>query len=202
MRMRIAIGCVLFSSGAWAAPVDNLHRLLEGVTSFKANFEQMILDAAGTRLQESQGRFELKRPGMFRWQTQEPFPQLLVSNGETLWLYDQDLEQVTRKPLDLRLSNTPVLLLTGDVATLHSSFIIDGPDSGDTGLYKLIPRDPQAQFTVMRILFDQKVPQEMQLEDSLGQRTSLVFRDWSLNATLMDADFNFVPPPGVDLITE
>ncbi len=202
MRMRIAIGCILVSSSAWAAPVDNLHRLLEGVNSFTANFQQMILDAAGTRLQESQGRFALKRPGMFRWQTEEPFPQLLVSDGQTLWLYDQDLEQVTRKPLDLRLSNTPVLLLTGDVATLNNSFIIEGPDSGDTGLYKLIPRDEQAQFTVMRILFDQKVPQEMQLEDSLGQRTSLVFRDWTLNAALMDTDFSFTPPSGVDLIAE
>ncbi len=181
---------------------QNLNRLLTAVSSMSASFEQVVLDGGGTRLQQSQGELVLARPGKFRWRTEEPFPQLLVSNGQTLWIYDQDLEQVTQQVVDHRLTNTPALLLSGDLQSLQQSFDIQGPVEGDTGLFRLQPVDPEAMFAILRILFENGVPMEMQLEDNLGQKTSLYFSNLQLNPEVGDEQFEFQVPDGVDLIAE
>ncbi len=180
----------------------NLSRLLTGVSTLSASFEQVVLDGGGTRLQRSEGDLVLARPGKFRWRTDEPFPQLLVSNGQTLWIYDQDLEQVTQQAVDQRLTNTPALLLSGDLQSLQQSFNIDGPADGESGLYRLQPIDQDAMFVILRILFEDGVPMEMQLEDNLGQKTSLYFSDLQLNTEIDEKLFEFQVPDGVDLITE
>lgn len=198
------IAWLLASASAHAASTagQNLSRLLTGVSSLSASFEQVVLDGGGTRLQQSQGTLVLARPGKFRWRTEEPFPQLLVSNGQTLWIYDEDLEQVTRQAVDQRLTNTPALLLSGDLDSLQQSFDIQGPVDGDSGLYRLQPIDQEAMFSMLRIVFESGVPMEMQLEDNLGQKTSLYFSDLHLNP-VVDADqFEFQVPDGVDLIAE
>ncbi|MEH6649786.1 MAG: outer membrane lipoprotein chaperone LolA [Motiliproteus sp.] len=181
---------------------QNLNRLLAGVGSLSASFEQTVLDGGGTRLQQSHGELLLARPGKFRWSTAEPFPQLLVSDGDTLWIYDQDLEQVTQQAVDKRLTNTPALLLSGDLESLQQSFQISGPLSGDNGNYRLTPIDEEAMFSTLLIAFKDGLPVEMQLEDSLGQKTSLNFNDLVLNPDVSDAEFVFQVPDGVDLIAE
>ncbi|WP_421862892.1 outer membrane lipoprotein chaperone LolA [Motiliproteus sp.] len=181
---------------------QNLHRLLGKIDSLSARFEQLVLDGGGTRLQQSQGEMVLARPGKFRWRTDEPFPQLLVSDGETLWMYDEDLEQVTRQAVDQQLSNTPALLLSGDLATLQDSFQIQGPVDSDTGTFRLVPNSQDALFAVLRMQFDQGVPIEMQLEDNLGQQTSVHFYDLAINPSLEARQFEFEVPEGVDLIEQ
>lgn len=185
-----------------ATPSENLNRLLSDFNGFAADFEQLVLDSSGTGLQESHGRVQLQRPGRFRWRTDEPFPQLLVSDGEQLWLYDEDLEQVTRQKVDPQLSNTPALLLSGDISALDASFVIQGPAEGDSGVFTLLPRDENAQFEVMRIRLEEGIPREMQLEDSLGQKTSLLFEQIELNPELPPDLFTFDVPEGVDLLVE
>ncbi|WP_207062197.1 outer membrane lipoprotein chaperone LolA [Motiliproteus sp. SC1-56] len=185
-----------------ATPAENLNRLLSGFESLSADFEQLVLDSSETRLQESRGQVSLQRPGRFRWRTEAPFPQLLVSDGEQLWLYDEDLEQVTQQSLDQRLTNTPALLLSGDLSALDNAFDIQGPAEGESGVFSLRPRDDSAQFVVMRLYLEAGVPREMQLEDSLGQKTSLLFDNVELNPPLSAEVFTFEVPPGVDLIVE
>lgn len=203
LLLACAFGGLCLSPVAMAEePGARLNSLLSRMDSFSARFEQMVLDNSGSRLQESQGVVELQRPGKFRWETLEPFPQLLVSDGETLWLYDQDLEQVTQKTLDERLSQTPALLLSGDLHTLREAFDIQGPEEGDSGIFDLQPRDPEAMFTRLRLYFESGVLQEMQLEDNLGQRTSLLFLNQALNAGFEAQRFQFTVPEGVDVITE
>ncbi len=194
---------LLYSQSATAATsADNLSRLLTPITSLSADFEQLILDNNGTRMQSSQGHVELMKPGFFKWKTVEPFPQEIVSNGKTLWLYDEDLEQVTQQPVDSRVSHTPALLFSGSADQIAENFSVTGPIAGDDGLYKLTPKDDEALYTVIRILFVSGTPAEMQLEDNLGQKTSLQFREISLNKPLSASDFEFDIPAGVDLIVE
>ncbi len=204
MGLGLWVALALASLAAQAADTAaaNLNRLLLGMTSFQADFEQMVLDSSGTRLQESQGQVALQRPGQFRWETQEPFPQLLVSNGRTLWLYDEDLEQVTEKPLDERIGHTPALLLSGDLTALEESFRVRGPVAEDTGVYDLEPLREESMFSRLRLYFEAGLLAEMQLEDSLGQRTSLLFRNQRINPVLAPELFVFEPPAGVDVITE
>ncbi|MCW8885850.1 MAG: outer membrane lipoprotein chaperone LolA [Motiliproteus sp.] len=193
-----------FSSYSFAnnTATENLHRLLSTLNSFSADFEQLVLDSSGSRLQASHGHVDLRRPGLFRWQTNEPFPQLLVSDGETLWLYDEDLEQVTQQSVDRRLTNTPALLLSGDLSDLQKSFVISGPVIGDEGVYRLTPIDENAMFAVMRIMFTEGQPVEMQLEDNLGQQTSVVFSNRLFNPMLDPDLFTFEIPEDADVIVE
>ncbi len=201
----ILLGLLLGLQATLAAAdsaTENLNRLLSGLSSFSADFEQLVLDNSGSRMQTSHGHVDLQRPGLFRWRSDEPFPQLLVSDGQWLWLYDADLEQVTQQAVDKRLTNTPALLLSGDLQQLGDSFRVAGPASGDDGVFRLTPVDENALFAVMRIMFKAGVPLEMQLEDNLGQQTSVVFHDYQLNPALDRQLFSFTVPEGVDLIVE
>ncbi len=204
VRVGVLLAVTLLSSSLQAADTaaQNLNRLLSQLTSLEANFEQLVLDGSGKRMQEVQGAMVLARPGKFRWQTAEPFPQLLVSDGQTLWLYDQDLEQVTQQSVDLKLSNTPALLLSGNLDDLETSFRVQGPVAGDSGVYRLLPNNPDALFVALRILFAAGVPTEMQLEDNLGQKTGIHFRDIRVNPEVDEAQFTFQVPAGVDVLTE
>src|SRR5690606_28441020 len=99
-----------------ASAAKRLSELLSQSQTLTGKFSQLTLDASGTNLQESTGEMFLKRPGQFRWHTDPPLEQLLVSDGKQVWLYDPDLEQVTIQQLDQRLTHTPALLLSGDVS--------------------------------------------------------------------------------------
>ncbi|MFT5721453.1 MAG: outer membrane lipoprotein carrier protein [Motiliproteus sp.] len=203
-RLGVLLGAILLSSSLHAAdtPAQNLSLLLNKINSLSATFEQLVLDGSGRRLQQVYGEMVLARPGKFRWRTEEPFPQLLVSNGQTLWLYDQDLEQVTRRPVDHRLSSTPALLLSGNLDDLENTFRVQGPVEGDSGVFRLLPKNEEALFVVLRIGFAAGVPTEMQLEDNLGQKTGINFSDILLNPEVDDSQFEFQVPAGIDLITE
>jgi outer membrane lipoprotein carrier protein len=204
MRLTVfGLTALLFVGSAQAqTAAQNLSRLLSGLNSLSAQFEQLVLDGGGTRLQQSQGEMWLARPGKFRWRTAEPFPQLLVSNGQTLWLYDEDLEQVSQQPVDQRLSNTPALLLNGDLTSLQQNFQVEGPSDGNSGRYRLTPLSDQALFEELQLRFEAGVPVEMQLGDNLGQKTSVHFSSIEINLKLDAELFEFQVPEGVDLIVE
>src|SRR5690606_35728590 len=127
MTMRL-IRLLLIAALAFAAlpaqadeekAAQRLTELLNQAQTLTARFSQLTLDGSGSRLQETSGELALKRPGQFRWHTDAPLEQLLVSNGKQIWLYDPDLEQVTIQTLDQRLSHTPALLLSGDVSQIR-----------------------------------------------------------------------------------
>jgi len=137
--------------------VQRLTELLNQAQTINARFSQLTLDGSGTQLQETAGQLALKRPGLFRWHTDAPMEQLLVSNGEKVWLYDPDLQQVTIQTLDQRLTHTP---------------------------------------------FRNKVLNDMQLIDSIGQRTNILFLNVKMNEPQDDAQFTFEIPAGADVIQE
>ena len=114
-----------------SAAVQRLTGLLNKAQTLTARFSQLTLDGSGTRLQETAGQLSLKRPGLFRWHTDAPNEQLLISNGEKVWLYDPDLEQVTIQKLDQRLTQTPALLLSGDISKISESFAITYKEGGN-----------------------------------------------------------------------
>ena len=139
------------------AATQRLTELLNQAQTISARFSQLTLDASGTQLQETAGQLVLKRPGLFRWHTDEPMEQLLVSNGQKVWLYDPDLEQVTIQTLDQRLTHTPALLLSGDVSQIRENFEISGggflaTGKDDEAVHKI------AEWVRMRIAFYGSTP--------------------------------------------
>ncbi|CDF84716.1 outer membrane lipoprotein chaperone LolA [Pseudomonas sp. QL9] len=184
------------------ASTQRLSGLLSKAQTMTARFSQLTLDGSGTRLQETAGNLALKRPGLFRWHTDAPQEQLLISNGEKVWLYDPDLQQVTIQKLDQRLTQTPALLLSGDISKIHESFDITGKDGGNVVDFILKPKDKDTLFDSLRISFRNGVVNDMQLIDSVGQRTNILFFDVKMNEPVDAKQFVFEAPKGVDVIQE
>ncbi|MBD9501108.1 outer membrane lipoprotein chaperone LolA [Pseudomonas sp. BGr12] len=184
------------------AAAQRLSGMLTKAQTMTARFSQLTLDGSGTRLQETAGTLGLKRPGLFRWHTDAPNEQLLISNGEKIWLYDPDLEQVTIQKLDQRLTQTPALLLSGDVSKIGQSFDITAKDGGNVVDFTLKPKSKDTLFDSLRISFRSGVVNDMQLIDSVGQRTNILFFDVKMNEAMDAKQFVFDVPKGVDVIQE
>ena len=185
-----------------AEAAERLNELLSRAQTMTGGFSQMTLSSNGANLQETTGTLALKRPGMFRWHTDPPLEQLLVSDGERIWLYDPDLQQVTIQTMDKRLSHTPALLLSGDVSQLQESFDIEWSKGGSVQDFTLTPKEADSMFDSLRVSFSDGVINDMQMSDPVGQRTNILFRNVELNAPLDDAQFTFEAPDGVDVISE
>ncbi|MCZ4322720.1 outer membrane lipoprotein chaperone LolA [Pseudomonas anguilliseptica] len=182
--------------------VQRLTELLNQAQTINARFSQLTLDGSGTQLQETAGQLALKRPGLFRWHTDAPMEQLLVSNGEKVWLYDPDLQQVTIQTLDQRLTHTPALLLSGDVSKIRENFDISHNEGGNVVDFILKPKSKDTLFDSLRLSFRNKVLNDMQLIDSIGQRTNILFLNVKMNEPQDDAQFTFEIPAGADVIQE
>ncbi|MBK3748307.1 outer membrane lipoprotein chaperone LolA [Stutzerimonas balearica] len=184
------------------ASTKRLTSLLSQADTLTGRFSQLSLDASGTQLQETSGELALKRPGQFRWHTDEPMEQLLVSNGEKVWLYDPDLQQVTIQQLDQRLTHTPALLLSGDVSTISENFEVSHKEVGDVIDFTLRPKARDTLFDSLRLSFRGGVINDMQLIDSVGQRTNMLFMGVKMNEPLKSGLFQFEIPEGADVISE
>ena len=182
--------------------VQRLTELLNQAQTINARFSQLTLDGSGTQLQETAGQLALKRPGLFRWHTDAPMEQLLVSNGEKVWLYDPDLQQVTIQTLDQRLTHTPALLLSGDVSKISENFEISHNEGGNVVDFILKPKSKDTLFDSLRLSFRNNVLNDMQLIDSIGQRTNILFLNVKMNEPQDDAQFTFEIPAGADVIQE
>jgi len=184
------------------ASTKRLTSLLSQADTLTGRFSQLSLDASGTQLQETSGELALKRPGQFRWHTDEPMEQLLVSNGEKVWLYDPDLQQVTIQQLDQRLTHTPALLLSGDVSTISENFEVSHKEVGDVIDFTLRPKARDTLFDSLRLSFRGGIINDMQLIDSVGQRTNILFMGVKMNEPLKSGLFQFEIPEGADVISE
>lgn len=185
-----------------SAAVKRLTELLNQAQTISARFSQLTLDGSGSQLQETAGELSLKRPGLFRWHTDAPQEQLLVSNGKKVWLYDPDLEQVTIQEMDQRLTHTPALLLSGDVSKISESFAISYKEAGNVVDFTLKPKSKDTLFDNLRLSFRSGVLNDMQLIDSIGQRTNILFLNVKMNQPIKESEFTFEVPEGADVIQE
>jgi outer membrane lipoprotein carrier protein len=194
----VPVGAVSAQSPAEAPAL--LRAFLAETVTLEAEFSQRMEEADGGHSQLSTGRFYLHRPQRFRWDYQSPTPQLVVADGEHLWLYDPDLEQVTVRRLDEGLSGTPAMLLSGG-AELDESFRLGAAYREDgVDWVELAPLADAADFAALRVGFEDGRLAAMELLDALGQATIIRFSALKLNVPLDPALFQFVPPPGADVI--
>lgn len=181
---------------------NKLSELLSQTQTISGTFSQLTLDSTGTQLQEASGQMVLQRPGLFRWHTDPPLEQLLVSNGEKVWLYDPDLLQVTVQKMDQRLTHTPALLLSGDVSQISENFTITYKEGGPVIDFILTPTAKDTLFDTLRLSFRNGVINDMQLLDAVGQRTNILFMGVKTNEDIAASEFVFEAPAGVDVIEE
>ena len=181
---------------------NKLSELLSHTQTITGTFSQLTLDSTGTQLQEASGQMVLQRPGLFRWHTDPPLEQLLVSNGEKVWLYDPDLMQVTVQKMDQRLTHTPALLLSGDVSKISENFNISYKEGGSVTDFILTPTAKDTLFDTLRLSFRNGVISDMQLMDAVGQRTNILFMGVTVNEQVDASQFAFTAPAGADVIED
>ncbi|MEM7065885.1 MAG: outer membrane lipoprotein chaperone LolA, partial [Cyanobacteria bacterium P01_B01_bin.77] len=182
------------------AATSRIERYLASLTTLSATFQQTLYDADGQRVQDSAGKLLIKRPGRFRWDYQEPYEQLVIADGERLWLYDADLEQATVKRLDGSLAGTPAMLLSGS-SDVGRDFDVQGEYAAEGLVWlQLAARSPNAEFSQVRLAFRGDDVELMELTDNLDQITRIELSDLERNPTLPDDAFAFVPPAGTDVV--
>jgi outer membrane lipoprotein carrier protein len=202
MLLVSALAAASLSAHAGEKDVQRLTQLLEKSQTIEANFSQLTVDASGTNLQQTSGTMTVKRPGLFYWHTDAPQEQVVVSDGKNVTLWDPDLEQATIKKLDARLNQTPALLLSGDVSKISQSFDISSLEQGEVMDFTLKPKTKDTLFDSLRVAFRKGLINEMQLVDSVGQRTNILFNGVKANAPVPESRFTFDIPKGADVIKE
>lgn len=177
-----------------------LDRFFKGLKTMRAQFVQTLLDANHNEKERSEGVLLLSRPGRFRLEYTKPYSQLYVADGKHVWMYDKDLEQITVRPETAALGSTPAALLSSDVPLDRNFRLTElGNHSGFTWL-ELRPKQKDATFTYIRLALDGDVVRAMEMGDSLGQTTRLYFDKVSRNPHLAASEFEFTPPPDVDVV--
>lgn len=197
----MALSCLMIVSQATMAgtAIDKLQNFHKTVKSFKADFTQKVFDETKQIVQSGEGTVVLLRPGKFRWNYSKPDKQVVTSNGKKIWIYDEDLEQVTIKTLSGTIGQTPARVLSG-IGSLDKNFkLIDQGVKSDIYWVKLQPKGKDNQFQGIRLGFNKSL-KVMELTDNLGQLTRIKFKNLVINPKVMTSIFTFKIPKGVDVI--
>ncbi len=194
--LSLSIGAVQAEEDA----VSRLNRFVAEVSEFQATFTQTVVDSEGNIIEQADGEFLLSRPGKFRWDYVTPYPQQIVADGQRIWFYDEDLEQITVKSQDETLADTPAGLLSGKSMPEDAYNITAVDKSDDLQWVALTPKDTESNFQRVQLGFDETGLQQMLMTDAFDQQTNLQFTDVKINPSLAADRFNFIPPAGVDVV--
>jgi outer membrane lipoprotein carrier protein len=168
--------------------------------SLKASFVQTIVAPDGSLESESSGEVWLQQPGLFRWSYGGDFPELIVADGEKLWMYDPTLEQVTVKPQSSLAENSPLMLLT-DLDLIDEQFTVtEVGDFEGMDLLELVSLNTESEFDRVMLGFKGQQLALMSLEDAFGLRTQIQFSDIDRNPKLEAGLFHFIPPENTDVV--
>lgn len=205
-RLIVAVACLVATQVVNASAIDKLHRFLESTKTMRADFAQIVVAKNGKKPQQSSGVMMFSRPGKFRWQIEKPYAQLLVGDGERVWIYDPDLRQVTVRKVDAALGSTPAALLVGEgggKSALEKNFTLrEAGEREGLEWLEAIPKTPDSGFEKLQLGFSGTDLKAMELFDNFGQTTSLFFSHLERNPSLAATQFRFTPPAGVDVIGE
>ncbi|MBL8326760.1 MAG: outer membrane lipoprotein chaperone LolA [Rubrivivax sp.] len=193
----------LAAPSARADGVERLREFAREVKGGEARFTQTVTSADGSRRKVSTGSFAFLRPNRFRFAYDKPVEQLIVSDGQKVWIYDADLDQASSRPLAKALGQTPAALLAG--TSPEQDFVLAAEPARE-GLewVRAAPKQREgATFQALRVAFRGKELAAVEITDNFGQRSLLQFTGWAPAAGLPAAErFRFVPPPGAEVVEQ
>ena len=189
------------SFAARADAVDTLREFVRDVKSGRAAFTQTVTSTDGARKKLSSGQFEFLRPNRFRFAYSKPFEQLIVADGNKVWIFDTDLNQASSRRIAQALGSTPAALLAG--SSLDTEFTLSAAPARDGLEWALAtPKAKNGAFQSMRVGFKGRELAAVEIIDSFGQRSLLNFSRFEANVAF-DADrFRFTPPAGADVVEQ
>lgn len=202
MRVVAAVAAVLcLGAGAvHASGIDQLNRFMSSTVTATGEFEQRVYNRDRKLVQESRGTLAFARPGRFRWVYSKPYPQVIVGDGDRVWIYDEDLNQVTVRRLGQALGSTPAALLAGANDALKAFELADQGKRDGLEWLEAVPREKESGFERIRMGFGFSGIERMELVDAFGQTTELRFSGLQRNPRVDPALFRFSPPKGADVV--
>lgn len=197
----VGLGLWLVLAVARADAVDTLREFVRDVKSGRAMFTQTVTSVDGNRRRSSSGSFEFQRPNRFRFAYTKPFEQLIVGDGQKVWIYDADLNQVSVRRLSQAIGATPAALLAG--GSLEQDFVLQAqPTQDGIDWVQATPRAHESAFQSIRIGFRGRDLAAVDILDAFGQRSLLQFSQYAANVPIPESAFRFVPPKGADVIEQ
>ena len=189
--------------------MEALENFMKTAKSGRADFTQVVTAPAregqAARTKTSSGTFEFARPSRFRFQYKRPFEQTIVADGQTLWLYDVDLRQVTKRAQAQVLAQTPAAIIAAapDLATLRKDFNIEAAGEKD-GLewVQATPKTKEGQVHSIRVGFRGNDLAALDILDGFGQRSLMTFAKMEMNAKVGPETFDFKPPQNADVVKQ
>jgi outer membrane lipoprotein carrier protein len=199
----------VWAFAAQASGLESLEAFVKSAHSGRAEFTQVVTAPAregqAARGKTSSGTFEFLRPNRFRFDYRKPFEQTIVADGQTLWLYDADLNQVTARKQAQALGSTPAALVAAspDVNALRKDFNLEAAGEKD-GLQwvRATPKAKDGQLTLVKIGFRGNDLAQLEILDSFGQRSLITFTKMELNGNVAADKFQFKPPKGADVVKQ
>ncbi len=174
----------------------------QNTTAMRAQFHQTVVDNQGRKVQEVDGTMQLQRPGKFRWDYNKPYEQQIVGDGEKVWLFDPELNQVTVRPLNKALGSSPAALLAGSKEMEKGFVLKDEGRQGELEWVAATPKDKDSGFEQVFLGFKNDALEQMELHDNFGHVTVIEFSKLERNPKLSAQIFRFVPPSGADVVGE
>ncbi|HEX5091075.1 MAG TPA: outer membrane lipoprotein chaperone LolA [Burkholderiales bacterium] len=199
MRALLA-ALLLVPALARADALERFRAYLRETHAARTEFEQKVYDRNQRLVQASSGTFAFQRPGRFRWQIRVPYEQLIVGDGERVWIYDPDLNQVTVRSLGHALGSTPAALLAGSTEVERAFELSEAGQADGLEWLDAKPRDKDAGFERIRLGLSGQGVEAMELQDHFGQTTRLRFSRLVRNPTFEASTFRFTPPKGADVL--
>lgn len=195
---------LLAAAAPAASAADSARARMEAFSknlqSVSADFSQTVRTAQAAVGDTSRGTLALQAPRQFRWQTTEPFEQLIVADGTRVWIYDPDLEQVSVRSQSSEEAQSPLTVLT-DLSLIDRDFVASEAGERDGLVWlRLSARAEEPEFEYAELGFDGDLLSRMTFKDQLGNVTEMRFTDWKRNPSLPADTFRFTPPKGVDVI--
>jgi outer membrane lipoprotein carrier protein len=202
--LRLAtLAAALFASSAIAGGRDDLAAFTKGLKGLDGQFSQQVFDANGKLKESSSGRVALSAPRLFRWEYTKPYEQLIVADGARVWVYDPDLQQVTRRAQGAEEQNSPLAALVDPVKLDRDYVLKDAGSAQGLEWLDIAPRKASdTGFRSARLGFGPQGLATMQVTDALGQETRIDFSHWQRNPSFAPGTFRFVPAKGVDIVGE
>lgn len=191
---------LLFVPFAHADNVDRLKAFFQNSATARAHFHQTVVDKQGRKIQEVDGMMQLQRPGKFRWDYNKPYVQIIVGDGQKVWLFDPDLNQVTVRNMDKALGASPAALLSGSKEMENAFVLKDEGVNESVDWISATPKDQDSGFEKVMLGLKNDNLVEMELHDHFGQITVIEFNHLEKNVKLASQSFIFNPPKGADIL--
>lgn len=185
-----------------AGAIDQLHQFLKDTRTLKADFAQVVIARSGRKPQQSSGTVAIARPGKLRWEIQKPYPQLVIGDGEKVWIYDPELKQVTIRKAGQAIGGSPAAILAGSNELEKNFTLSEAGEADGFAWVEAIPKASDSGFEKIRLGFAGNDLKALELQDSFGQRTLIRFSALERNPVLPTQTFRFTPPAGVDVVGE